>query len=86
MSFVFARFHTTMSLAKVMHSTERVIYIRRPLQERERVSLHCHQPIPFNSADSSQPVLRYLTISNPADCHLPILSSAAFLNAAFLKG
>ena len=60
--------------------------MRRPLQERDRVSLHCHQPIPFNSADSNHPLLQYLAISQPADCHLPILSSAAFLNAAFLKG
>ncbi len=55
-----------------------MIIIRRPLPERERASLHCHQPIPSNPADSNQPLLQYLAISHPADCNLPILQSAAF--------
>ena len=55
-----------------------VSLIRRPLPERERASLHCHQPIPSNPADSNQPLLQYLAISHPADCNLPILQSAAY--------
>ena len=34
-----------------------IYYIRRPLPERERASLHCYQPIPSNPADSNQPLL-----------------------------
>ena len=58
------------------------VYIRRPLQERERASLHCHPPIPSNPAESNQPLLQYLAISHPADCNLPILQNAPCLIAS----
>ena len=58
------------------------VYIRRPLPERERVSLHCHPPIPSNPAESNQPLLQYLAISHPADCNLAILQDAPCLIAS----
>ena len=47
--------------------------IRRPLPERERARSHCHPRILCNPADSNQPLLQYLAISDPADCNLAIL-------------
>ena len=58
------------------------IFICRPLPERGRASLHCHQPIPSNPAKSNQPLLHYLAISHPADCNLAILQSSPCLIAS----
>ena len=62
------------------------IYIRQPLPELERVSLHMQWTNTFHPADPNQPLLQYLAISDPADCNLPILQSAPCLLASSYKG
>ena len=86
MSYLFLSlsFSLSLSLSIYTHIYKCICtYIRRPLPERERVSLHCHLPIPSNPADSKQPLVQYLAMSHPADCHPPILQSAACWIASF---
>ena len=66
----------------MMKWTYQCIKIRRPLPERERASLHCHQPIPSHPAESNQPLLQYLAISHPAVCNLAVLQNAPCLIAS----
>ena len=64
------------------YSGQIILIISAVLFQSERARLHCHSPIPSNSADPNQPLLTYLAISHPANCNLPMLYKAPCLIAS----